>query len=49
MKQAHTTHARPRLSDNDELDGTSADMGLTGAQAERMLQASVLPTDYILN
>ena len=49
MKQAHTTHARPRLPDNDELDRTSADMGLTGAQAGRMLQAIVLPTDYILN
>src|SRR5688572_25281444 len=33
MKQSHTTHARPRLSDNDELDCTSADMDLTGAQA----------------
>ena len=49
MKQALTTHVRARSSDNDELDCTSADMDLTGAQAERLLQAIVLPTDYILN
>ena len=38
-----------RSSDNDGLDWTSADMDLTGAQVIRMLQAIVLPTDYILN
>jgi len=33
MEQAYTMRVRLRSPDNDVLDCTSADMGLTGAQA----------------